>query len=210
MSEVESCEIEGRPAQRYPLAGGAALVLVPAYLSPAETHALRGACEGLPWEHKPIRGVPTRRANAWLSDDPGAVYRYSGQVWTPRPLPEALRHLGARLGEIVGAELNCALATSYPTGEATVGYHADNEAVFGRNPEIASVSLGATRVFQVVHRSRAKGKTPAPDLSIELGDGGLVIMRGTFQHEHLHALRAASARVGARVNLSYRRYIGPP
>jgi alkylated DNA repair dioxygenase AlkB len=153
-------EIEGRGARRYPLANAAELILVPGYVTPGEAASLRAECERLPWEHQRIRGVPTRRANAWLADDPGAVYRYSGQVWTPTAMPEPLRHLGARLGRTAGEEFNCALATSYPTGEATVGYHADNEPVFGRNPVIASVSLGATRVFGVVHRSQAKGEEP--------------------------------------------------
>ncbi len=127
-------------------------------------------------------------------------------MWIPQPLPAAQRELGAQLGTVAGEAFNCALATSYPTGEATVGYHADNEPVFGKNPVVASASLGATRVFGVVHRSRAKGKNPTPDLTLELDDGALVIMRGTFQREYLHALRPASARVGSRVNLSYRRY----
>jgi alkylated DNA repair dioxygenase AlkB len=203
----ETCEIEGRPAQRYPLANGAELVLAPAYLASSEIVALRQECDRLPWERKPIRGVPTRRANVWLADDPAVVYRYTSQVWMPQPIPKALRHLGARLGKIVGDELNCALATHYPDGEAAVGYHADNEPLFGTNPTVASVSLGATRVFQVVHRSRARGKSPAPDVSLELLDGTLVVMRGAFQHEYLHALRPASARVGPRFNLSFRRYV---
>jgi alkylated DNA repair dioxygenase AlkB len=208
MSNVDTYEIEGRAATRFALTNGAELIRASRYLTPSEAAALRTECERLPWEHQRIRGVPTRRANVWLADDPGAVYKYSGQVWTPRPLPAALRELGGRLGKVAGEEFNCALATSYPTGEATVGYHADNEPVFGTNPVVASVSLGATRVFGVVHRSRAKGENPAPDLTLELDDGALVIMRGTFQHEYLHALRPASARVGSRVNLSYRRYIG--
>jgi alkylated DNA repair dioxygenase AlkB len=200
-------EIEGRGARRYPLANAAELILVPGYVTPSEAVSLRAECERLPWEHQRIRGVPTRRANAWLADDPAALYRYSGQVWNPTAMPEPLRHLGARLGSVAGEEFNCALATSYPTGEATVGYHADNEPVFGTNPTVASVSLGATRIFGVVHRSRAKGKNPAPDLALELTDGTLVVIRGTFQHEYLHALCPASARVGARFNLSYRRCV---
>ncbi len=66
-------EIEGRATQRYPLANGAELILMPRYLTPSEAAALRAECERLPWEHQPIRGVLTRRANAWLSDDPAAI-----------------------------------------------------------------------------------------------------------------------------------------
>jgi alkylated DNA repair dioxygenase AlkB len=63
-------------------------------------------------------------------------------------------------------ELNSALATQYSDGEATVGYHADNEPLFGTNPTVASVSLGATRVVVgVVHRSRANARPARASLA---------------------------------------------
>lgn len=208
--EVEDCEIAGSSAKRYVLSNGAALIHAAGYLTRTEADALRDACKQLPWEHKPIRGIPTRRANAWLADDPRAVYRYTGQVWTPHPLPEPLRKLGAKLAGVLGEELNCALATFYADGQATVGWHADAEPIFGKNPTVVSVSLGATRVFQIVHRSRARGPSTRPDLSLPLEDGALVVMRGTFQHEYLHALKTAAPSTDSRYNLSFRRHVGAP
>jgi alkylated DNA repair dioxygenase AlkB len=118
----------------------------------------------------------TRRSKAWFADDRSVVYRYSGQVWPPQPLTTELRNLATSLSVTAEEHLNCLLATQYPDGAATVGYHADDEPLFGTNPTIASLSLGTPRVFEIVDRSRAKA--PRPDLSLELGDGAL-IMRGT-------------------------------
>jgi alkylated DNA repair dioxygenase AlkB len=80
-----------------------------------------------------------------------------------------------------------------------MGWHADDEAELGRDPVIASVSLGATRRFRLRHRKR-----PNLKLDVPLPHGSLLCMSGPTQHHWLHALPKCRAAVGERINLTFR------
>ena len=85
-----------------------------------------------------------------------------------------------------------------------MGWHSDDERELGDNPTIASLSLGATREFQMRHKKyRVNG------LSVErfqLRSGSLVIMRGNTQTHWQHCVPKRSKRkpCGARLNLTFR------
>jgi alkylated DNA repair dioxygenase AlkB len=205
----ESIKIGGYAATRYVLQDGAELVYVPNFLSSGEKDALWEACQRLNWEHQRIMGTPTLRANAWLAPDPAWTYSYSGKLWLPQPLPAAVQALATRLRDLTTIDFTTGLATDYPDGRAGVSWHADGEPEFGENPAIASVSLGEARTFQVLHRSKKAAPGAKADLEIELADGSLLLMLGTFQSFYRHALKKAGAAKGRRINLSFRRYLGP-
>jgi len=138
------------------------------------------------------------RLIAWYGE-PEAVYTYSGVRHVPMPFTPELAVIRARIEELSGAPFNSALANLYRDGRDGMGWHADNEAELGRNPVIASVSLGATRRFTLRHRRR-KGLTEALDLE----PGSLLVMEGETQHHWLHALPKTTRPVGERINLTYR------
>ena len=50
-------------------------------------------------------------------------------------------------------EFNCVLVNLYRDGKDSNGWHADNEPELGKNPAIASLSLGATRRFDLKHNT---------------------------------------------------------
>jgi alkylated DNA repair dioxygenase AlkB len=141
------------------------------------------------------RRVPIPRLTAWHGE---AGYVYSGiamapAAWTP-PLLELKRCAEAHAGQ----PFNSVLLNLYRDGRDSVSWHADNEPGLGRNPVIASLSLGATRRFQLKHRTRASR------VAIDLTHGSCLIMAGATQHHWLHQLPKTARPVAPRINLTFR------
>lgn len=102
-----------------------------------------------------------------------AGYRYSGVVHPPCPLPPQLGAVRRRVEEVTGRRFNSVLANLYRDGSDSVGWHRDSDYAHGGQPDIASVSFGATRRFEV---RDATGRTRA---AVDLGDASLLVMRGS-------------------------------
>lgn len=188
---------------RWELPDDGLVELVPSFV-PAEQCAtmfesLRAA---LPFEAKEIRimgrSVMQPRLTAWVGDE-GAVYRYSGTLNVPQPWPEALAVLRVRVSEAAGVAFNSVLCNLYRSGTDSMGMHSDSEAELGKNPVIASLSLGAVRRFQLRHRKRR-----GVGLDLDLPDGSLLIMRGALQHQYRHGVPKQPSIEGARINLTFR------
>jgi len=187
---------------------GAWLALDPAWLPAADADALFAALrDRVPWETHAIRlfgrEVPAPRLSCWIGD-PGADYGYSGQRHEPRPWPECLRPVRARLEADLGAPFNSVLANLYRDGRDAMGWHRDDERDLGPAPVIASLSLGAPRRFLV----KAHGDAGAKALAIELPHGSLLVMAGEFQRRYRHALPRTARPVGPRINLTFRNVVG--
>ena len=157
----------------------------------------------IPWEQREIvimgRRVMQPRKVAWLGERE-AVYTYSGVTNVPVPWTPALLDLRVRVEEAAGARFNSALANLYRDERDSMGMHADAEKELGKDPVIASLSLGATRRFQLRHAKR-KG-VPGRDLALE--SGTLLIMRGTTQRFYRHGVPKETRPTGARINLTFR------
>ncbi|HEX5755911.1 MAG TPA: alpha-ketoglutarate-dependent dioxygenase AlkB [Arenimonas sp.] len=157
----------------------------------------------IPWEMHRIRlfgrEVASPRLSCWIGDA-DAVYTYSRTRFEPRPWLEALLPLRHRISAVAGETFNAVLANLYRDGRDSMGWHSDDEPELGRDPVIASVSLGAPRRFVFRHRHHH-----AQRVEIELAHGSLLLMRGATQRHWQHAL-PRSARVNApRLNLTFRR-----
>jgi alkylated DNA repair dioxygenase AlkB len=144
------------------------------------------------------RPVMQPRLTAWIGDA-GAVYRYSGTHNEPSPWPEVLSELRARVSEAAAVPFNSVLCNLYRSGTDSMGMHSDSEPELGRNPVIASLSLGAVRRFQLRHRKR-KGV----GLDLDLPDGSLLVMRGALQHFYRHGVPKQPSIPGERINLTFR------
>jgi alkylated DNA repair dioxygenase AlkB len=142
------------------------------------------------------RRVP--RLVAWHGD-PGAGYVYSGTDHQPEPWTPPLERIRDRVGSLTGARFNAVLLNLYRDGRDGMGWHADDEPELGRNPVIASVSLGATRRFCLRHRRRKDLK-----VDLQLPHGSLLCMGGATQHNWVHALPKTRLPVGERINLTLR------
>ena len=142
------------------------------------------------------RTRPIPRLQAWYGE---GGYVYSGIRLSPLPWTEPLLWLKARAEELSGAAFNSVLVNLYRDGRDSVSWHADHEPGLGRNPVIASISLGAVRRFQLRHRRRQEAR-----LSLDLPHGSLLVMAGATQHHWLHQVPKTGRVVGPRINLTFR------
>ena len=97
---------------------------------------------------------------------------------------------------------NCVLLNQYADGQDHMGRHADDEPELGVAPQIASVSLGYPRRFDLKHRELGC------QLQLMLPHGSLLLMAGECQHYWLHRLPKQAAANTERINLTFR-YIAP-
>ena len=140
------------------------------------------------------------RLSTWHADD-GREYEYSGLLRTPLPMTPLLCELRERCESVTGATFNSVLVNLYRDGNDGVGWHADNEAVNGREPTIASISLGATRRFDLRHRESKE------TVKVDLHAGSLLVMSGLSQHCWVHQVAKTKHVVGPRINLTFRRVL---
>ena len=186
------------------LEDGGELLLFEGWLSPAEAaRCLSELTIEIPWEQKEIvimgRRILQPRLVAWIGDRE-AVYTYSGVTNVPVAMTPRLADLRGRVDEAAGVPFNSVLANLYRDEKDSMGMHADNEKELGTDPVIASLSLGAARRFQLRH---AKRKSVA-GRDLELGEGTLLIMRGTTQRFWRHGVPKEKGARGARINLTFR------
>jgi alkylated DNA repair dioxygenase AlkB len=178
--------------------------LWPAAFDAREASALLDELRGqVDWQQEEIlmfgRRVPVPRRVAWHGD-PVASYTYSGTRHDPLPWTPALERVRSCVTLLTGVHFNAVLLNLYRDGRDGMGWHADDEPELGRNPVIASVSLGAARRFCLRHRRRKDLR-----LDVPLTHGSLLLMSGTTQHHWVHALPKTTAPVGERINLTFRR-----
>ena len=156
--------------------------------------------EAIEFEHRSVRVYgkvhPQPRLTAWYAP---VEYTYSGLTWPARELPPLLERLRREVEEYAEVELPTVLANLYRNGTDKVGWHSDDEPLFGADPVIASLSFGATRTFQMRRKADRTNK-----MSFELENGSLLIMpRGTQPHWE-HALPVRKRVSKPRINLTFR------
>ena len=146
------------------------------------------------------RRVPIPRLVCWYGDE-GAVYQYSGLTHYPQAWTETLLGLRQSVESASGHRFNSVLGNLYRDGQDSMGWHADQEKVLGSNPFIASLSLGAERLFKIRHNKT--GET----VDIKLANGSLLLMGGSLQHHWRHCVPKTQQAKSARINLTFRKII---
>ncbi|WP_018433066.1 alpha-ketoglutarate-dependent dioxygenase AlkB family protein [Paraburkholderia atlantica] len=141
--------------------------------------------------------VALPRLTAWQGE-PDAVYVYSGirnvpQAWTP-----AVAELKAAAEATSGVRFNSVLLNRYRSGADSMGWHADREAELGKQPVIASVSLGVARRFDLQHNRSGVVQ------SFSLKGGSLLVMKGDTQAQWRHRVPKEPRVSGERINLTFR------
>jgi len=148
--------------------------------------------------------VPVPRLEAWVADE-GFDYTYSGIHHEPDPWIDELIELRDLSSSHSGTTFNSVLCNLYRDGTDGVDWHADDEPEFGSMPVIASLSLGATRRFDLRRVDDHSIK-----LELDLHHGDLVIMSGTTQTLWRHRVPKTKKPVGERINLTFRNVIPNP
>jgi alkylated DNA repair dioxygenase AlkB len=185
----------------------AEVLYLPAIPLPASnTVLLQQLIADVPWsqEHLTLWGRRYRqpRLIAWYGDE-GSVYAYSGIRLSPLPWTDLLLKLKEAVQGIARVEFNSVLLNYYRNERDSMGLHSDDEPELGKNPVIASLSLGDERVFVFKHKSR---KDLAP-VRLRLESGSLLLMRGETQHHWKHGIEKQTRPCGPRVNLTFRRIL---
>jgi alkylated DNA repair dioxygenase AlkB len=149
-----------------------------------------------PWVRRTLqlhgKEVEMPRDIAWYgaTKDQG-VYSADARAW-PEHLLQAKALVEARTGFVY----NGCLCNLYRDGTNSVAWHSDREAYSGA---VASLSLGATRVFRVRDKSdhlRTQG--------FPLPSGSLLLMRPGCQEQTEHCVPKTERPVGPRINLTFR------
>src|SRR5436853_7662876 len=122
-------------------------------------------------------------------------YRYSGVVHPPRPLPPRLDAIRRRVEELTQRRFNSVLANLYRDGRDSVGWHRDSDYAHGGQPDIASVSFGASRRFELSDRAGARAAE-------DLASGSLLLITSDAVSRWWHRVPKTGRPVGPRVNLT--------
>jgi alkylated DNA repair dioxygenase AlkB len=83
-----------------------------------------------------------------------------------------------------------------------VAWHHDDDASLDTRRVIASLSLGATRTFEL-RPLRASGLNHKK-IAVALADGDLVVMQGETQLHYEHRVPKEPRVAGERINLTFR------
>ena len=126
-------------------------------------------------------------------------YSYSNITLIPKSFTKELLEIKAKVESVIDAKFTTCLLNLYRDGQDSNGWHADNEKELGINPIIASVSIGAERLFKLKHR---QNRTLKKDLVLQ--HGSLLLMKGETQHKWLHQIPKTKKEVGKRINLTFR------
>ena len=110
------------------------------------------------------------------------------------------------------------LVNWYADGSHYIGAHSDDETQLADSAPIFSLSWGASRRFRMLPKTERPRKGEAPlwetdgpreKLTLELGDGDLLVMGGTCQKTHKHDVPKTGNLVGRRVNATFRTFAKP-
>jgi alkylated DNA repair dioxygenase AlkB len=178
------------------------------FLSPEEATTLFNVLQTkCAWERRSTSfksAVP--RDEAYYGDQ-GTNYVYSRREYKPLAWIPELLSLKTRVEEATPGlaysnsslprlGYNAVLCNLYRNGNDSVGLHADAEPEMG--PVIASVSLGAERLF------RLKGQNGAVAFAERLPHGSLLIMAGKTQQNFKHEVPKEPDVAQPRINLTFR------
>ncbi|MEM7087880.1 MAG: alpha-ketoglutarate-dependent dioxygenase AlkB [Bacteroidota bacterium] len=134
-----------------------------------------------------------------LYGDEGKSYSYSNITMYPKPMTPLLKEIKTKIERVTQTVFNTVLLNLYRDGNDSNGWHSDDEKELGKNPVIASVSLGAKRNFKLKHKGDKK-----LNFKIFLNHGSLLLMEGATQHHWLHELPKSKKITEPRINLTFR------
>jgi hypothetical protein len=160
---------------------------------------------GIPWQQDEVilfgeKRILSRKV-AWMGDGE-FTYTYSGTSKVAAPWTPALLTIKERVESECGNQFNSCLLNLYHDGSEGMGWHSDDEKTLGENPVIASVSLGAERIFKLKHRKSGEV------VSVLLQNGSLLVMKGATQHHWVHTMPKTKKITTPRINLTFRKFAG--
>lgn len=188
---------------------GGELLYVHDWIDPESADAMYLALRGeVDWQTRTIRmfgKLMMQPRKIAFQGDPGVSYVYSGGLYRAEPWHPVIAGLRNALASDMGFEFNCALLNLYRSERDSMGWHSDDEPELGREPTIASVSLGASRRFVLRGKDDKKCR-----FELVPGHGSLIVMRGDLQHHWQHQLPKRTRAAEPRINITFRKIVRPP
>jgi alkylated DNA repair dioxygenase AlkB len=144
------------------------------------------------------------RETMWKNDE---WIIYNKYYLTPRKVawygrnaawPDELLYIKEKVEALTGVRYRNVLLNLYETGDIGLGWHSDKESL-EEDSSIASVSLGAERVFKFRHNDTKE------TVSIVLEHGSLLEMKGILQNFWKHHLPKRAKVHHPRINLTFRK-----
>lgn len=145
------------------------------------------------------------RLHAWYGES-GRETEYSGlrlkpKAWLPELLDIKQGCEQKMQAHSVNVQFNSVLANWYRNGHDCVGWHSDDEPEYGEKPNIASVTLGASRDFDMRHIVTQE------KFRITLQHGSLLVMAGNTQQYWQHCIPRRATLTESRINLTFRHVV---
>ena len=157
-----------------------------------------------PWKNDEVnlfgKHIITARKVAWYGNK-NFFYKYSNAGKTALSWTKDLLEIKEIVESISGVQYNSCLLNLYENGDQGLGWHSDDEKEMGKNSNIASVSFGAERRFDLRHNGSKE------TIKQVLDHGSLLVMKGSTQTFWKHQLPKTKKIRQARVNLTFRRMI---
>ena len=140
------------------------------------------------------------RLQAWYADNE-IEYTYSGKKLQRHNWNNLLLEIKEKIENITSFKFNSVLANLYRDGNDSMGLHSDDEKELGKNPVIASLSLGETREIYFKHKNKKL------NLIIPQASGQLIVMHGKTQEYWKHEIKKTKKIKKPRINLTFRNII---
>jgi alkylated DNA repair dioxygenase AlkB len=179
--------------RRIELSDGAWIDLRPGWVSDSDALFERLAAD-VPWR------ADRREMYERVVDVPRLVSSFGPETGYPHPLLVSAQQ---KLNEFYRAPDDQVFRTAglcfYRTGNDSVAWHGDRVgSAIDRDTMVAIVSVGAARTLSL----RRKGGGEA--LRFPLGHGDLIVMGGSCQRTHEHAILKTKRSVGPRISIQLR------
>ena len=187
-----------------------------------------GGSLNIKWEtqNMPIPGggmAPLPRKTAFLSPIENLCFKYSNMESYAQLMPPEIKTIMDQVGKQVGEEFNAVFMNLYENGSHYIGFHRDSESgIHGgmvKNSKIASLSLGATRRFVLLHsmHKTKPGNSKIKKERHERGeyfcislDAGTLFLMGPFMQEWWHhsiMKEPESKHTRPRINMTFRKFV---
>ncbi|CEG50009.1 dna repair system specific for alkylated dna [Plasmopara halstedii] len=141
-------------------------------------------------------------------------YRFSGQTYeAQKKYPLGLRHAVQHMQRMVEVpttqhtRLTGGLVNWYENGKHYIGPHADDERDMIVGAPIVALSLGASRRFvftKKISKNAHQNDKAVARLELQVGDGDLMIMGGSTQTTHKHAVPKMARCCEPRISVTLR------
>lgn len=134
-----------------------------------------------------------------LCGDPTTGLEYSEETLKAQPWSDNMKVLKQKVENVAEVTFTHALLNLYRDGKDSVSWHRDKERNWGAEPIIASLSMGASRIFEFRYYDDKKITR-----SVELTPGSLIIIKGETQRCWEHQIAKTNKRIGVRLNITFR------